>query len=489
MSGSARAQGSGEPGEAAPEQWPAPTIASVPIGPGLASVAPVEIPKRRLHPLTPLLESFRLLIAVVVASSWQVYVQENFRIGVVIAIIAGVFGAGSGLLSWLFTGYRIIGGELQITEGVLVRKSRTLPLERLQGIEVAQPLRARVFGLAQLRIEVAGATETEAPLSYLRLDEARGLREQLLALSGGGGVAAVAADTAGEAEIDPAEPIVRVSVRRLIAGTVLETLPVTLLIFGFFFALGAGFHVLLELSGTEPEVWQVLSLPFVFGLVTSLLQTGASFLRNWNFTLTRSDGRLRVERGLAEKRSNIVPLWRVTAVSVAVPALWRLKDWRAVQVSTASLAQASEQLAGSDVLLPVGTVAEAGRVAATALPDIEWEAAAALPVRPPKRARWRMPFTWRIRGAGLGERVFAIRFGLLRTTTMVVPYARIQQVEVTQGPLQRVQRLATVRARIAGSASFNAVAAHRDAAEAVAMAAALRERADAAASAEEPRLS
>lgn len=485
MSGPARAQG---PDEAVPEQWPAPTIASVPIGPGLASVAPVEIPKRRLHPLTPLLESFRLLIAVVVASSWQVYVQENFRIGIVIAIIAGVFGAASGLLSWLFTGYRVIGGELQITEGVLVRKSRTLPLERLQSIEVAQPLRARVFGLAQLRIEVAGATETEAPLSYLRLNEARELREQLLALSGGGG-SAVAADAASEAEPGPesGEPIVRVRGRRLIAGVVLETLPVTLLVFGFFFALGAGFHVILELSGVEPEVWQ-LSLPFIFGLVTSLLQAGSSFLRNWNFTLTRSDGRLRVERGLAEKRSNVVPLWRVTAVSVAVPAVWRLKDWRAVQVSTASLAQTSEQLTGSDVLLPVGTVAEAERVAATALPDIEWAVATATLVRPPKRARWRMPFTWRIRGAGLGERVFAIRSGLLRTTTMAVPYARIQQVEVTQGPLQRLQRLATVRTRIAGSASFGAVASHRDTAEAVAMAAALRERADAAASAEVPRL-
>ncbi len=221
-----------------------------------------------------------------------------------------------------------------------------------------------------------------------------------------------------------------------------------------------------------------------------MLQTGAGVLRNWGFTLSRVDGRLRVERGLTEKHSNVVPLGRVTAVSVQTPVMWRLKGWRRVQVSTASIAQqGAEGLVHGSALLPVGTVAEAELVAGTALPGIAWPAVTATLARAPRRARWRTPLTWRLRGAGLGEEVFTVRYGLVKTVTVAVPYARIQQVEVTQGPLQRLQRLATVRARITGSVSHDAVAVHRDAAEAVAMAAELRERADAAAAAEEPRLS
>lgn len=470
------------------DQWPAPTIASVPIGPGMASVAPVVIPKRRLHPLTPLLESFRLLVAVIVASSWQMYLQENFRVGVVIAILAGAVGAVSGLLSWRFTGYRVVGGELQITEGVLIRKSRTLPLERLQSIEVAQPLRARIFGLAQLRIEVAGASETEAPLSYLKLGEAQELREELLKLSGRR--EAPAGEAAEAAEPDEGTPIARVGASRLIAGTVLESLPPTVIAVGLLVAFGAVLNAVLNARGVETEVWQAAGVPFLFGLLTSVIQTGAGVLRNWGFTLSRVDGRLRVERGLTEKHSNVVPLGRVTAVSVQTPVMWRLKGWRRVQVSTASIAQqGAEGLVHGSALLPVGAVAEAELVAGTALPGIAWPAVTATLARAPRRARWRTPLTWRLRGAGLGGEVFAVRYGLVKTVTVAVPYARIQQVEVTQGPLQRLQRLATVRARIAGSVSHDAVAVHRDAAEAVAMAAELRERADAAAAAEEPRLS
>lgn len=483
MNGQPRPQG---PDEA--DQWPAPSIAPVPIGPGMASVAPVEIPKRRLHPLTPLLESFRLLIAVVLASSWQMFLQENIRAGVVIAILAGTFGALSGLLSWLFTGYRVVGGELQITEGVLIRKSRTLPLERLQGIEVAQPIRARVFGLAQLRIEVAGASETEAPLSYLKLGEARELRRQLLALSGRPGPAA--AETHQAAPEGGEEATARVGAARLVAGTALESLPPTLIAVGILVGLGAVLNSMLNFYGVESEIWQAAGVPFLFGLLTSVFQTGAGILRNWGFTLSRAEGRLRVERGLTEKHSNIVPLGRITAVGVEAPVLWRFKGWRRVQVSTASIAQqGAEGVVRGSALLPVGTVAEAELVAGTALPGIAWPSVTATLSRPPRRAGWRTPLTWRLRGAGLGEDVFAVRYGLVKTTTVAVPYARIQQVEVTQGPLQRAQRLATVRARIAGSASHDAVALHRDAAEAVAMAAELRARADTAAAAETPRLS
>ncbi len=99
------------------------------------------------------------------------------------------------VVSWLFTGYHVVGRELRVYEGWVWRRTRAIPIERLQAVEVVRPLLARAFGLAELRIEVVGAGKTEAPLAYLPVQEAIGLRERLLSIVRGaspGGTAAAA---------------------------------------------------------------------------------------------------------------------------------------------------------------------------------------------------------------------------------------------------------------------------------------------------------
>ncbi|MBO0870165.1 MAG: PH domain-containing protein, partial [Micromonosporaceae bacterium] len=76
------------------------------------------------------------------------------------------------VVSWLVTGYQLVGRELRVSEGLLFRRQRAIPLERLQAVEVVRPVLARLAGLAELRLEVIGARRAEAPLSYLTLREA-----------------------------------------------------------------------------------------------------------------------------------------------------------------------------------------------------------------------------------------------------------------------------------------------------------------------------
>ena len=71
------------------------------------------------------------------------------------------------LVSWFNTGYHVVGRELRIYEGLLWRRTRAIPLERLQAVEVVRPLLAQLTGLAELRLEVVGGGKTEAPLAYL----------------------------------------------------------------------------------------------------------------------------------------------------------------------------------------------------------------------------------------------------------------------------------------------------------------------------------
>jgi putative membrane protein len=373
---------------------------------------------------------------------------------------------------------------------VFTRSHRTVPLDRLQSVDLVRPLRARMFGLAQLNIEVAGGDGTDAALAYLKVDRAMALRAELLAIAGRASPAVPVAEAEAESPAEEparAAPLVPpVTVRKLALASLLEALPVqvtALVLFGTAFAVtGAIFGF----STVATTLWFGFFAPALLGYLQSTVATVNRFLRNCRFRLTRDGGNLLIERGLTDTSHETVPEDRVTAVCFDEPVLWRSRRWRRVEVWTAAMAQKGAAGANkATTVLPVGDPAQVALVAAEAVPDLP----ATFDVeRPPRRARWRMPLRWKRTGAVLEERVFVVRHGLLVNTHVAVPYARIQSVGVVQGPLQRMQGLATVRAMTAGGIGHMATAYHREAHEAVAMAAELRRRADAAAALEAPRL-
>ena len=61
------------------------------------------------------------------------------------------------VLSWYFTRYQVADGYVRVNTGVLFKQQRQARLDRVQAIDVVQPLLARIFGLAELRFEVADA--------------------------------------------------------------------------------------------------------------------------------------------------------------------------------------------------------------------------------------------------------------------------------------------------------------------------------------------
>jgi putative membrane protein len=458
------------------------------------SAPPAGVARQRLHPLTPLLESFRFFAAAATAVGIQVFTSQNFLFAVYIAVAAAVAGGIASLIALQYRGFVIWGPELHIYSGVFTRSHRTVPLDRLQSVDLVRPLRARPFGLAQLNIEVAGGDGTDARLAYLKVDRALALRAELLGIAGRPIAAAPEADAdsdeAAEAGADTLIP--PVPVKRLAVASLLEALPVqltALAVFGTAFAVSG---YLFGFSTVATTVWVGFLAPALLGYAQSTIVMVNRFLRNCRFRLSRDGGSLLVERGLTDTSHETVPVDRVTAVCFDEPVLWRSREWRRVEVWTAAVAQQGGGGAvKSTMMLPVGGPEQVALVAAEAVPGLpvaSFLRPEAVP-RPPRRARWRMPLGWKRTGAALDEQVFAVRSGVMVNTYVAVPYARIQSVRVVQGPLQRLQGLATVRAMTAGGAGHDAVAHHRDAREAVAMAAELRDRADAAAALERPRLS
>ena len=73
---------------------------------------------------------------------------------------------------------------LRIETGLLRRDSRRFPLTQIQAIDVVQTGIARVLGLAELQLRVAGSDSSRGGrLACLRLTDAERLRGELLAIS------------------------------------------------------------------------------------------------------------------------------------------------------------------------------------------------------------------------------------------------------------------------------------------------------------------
>jgi putative membrane protein len=345
------------------------------------------------------------------------------RLAIIIPVMA-LLGFGFGFASWWFTRYGFDGDDLRIDSGILQRRSRRVRMDRLQAVDVVRPLVGRLLGLSELRMEVAGGGESEAPLAYLSADDAVRLRAELLARSAG-----ISADTP-EA---PERPVYEVPLDRLAGSTFLSGMFVfaVLLLAGIVVTviLGSGAVVAAALSGV---------LPALFGIAAALwYQLG----RNFGFTLAESPDGFRIRKGLLDTRAQTVPPGRIQGVALRQPLLWRIRGWVRVDLNVAGYA-GSSNAGQTSTLLPVATYPEAIWVLREVLPGADPANVLLDPV--PKRAAWLRPLGWLRLAYGVDDRVVVAREGVFYRTLTIVPHAKTQSVRLTQGPIQRRLRLATV---------------------------------------------
>ena len=425
-------------------------------------------PRRRLHPLSPLLKGGRLALLAVAAISWQGYQNlgtERWLLAVVGVALLTLMGS---VVSYLVTGYHVVGRELRIYEGLISRRTRAIPVDRLQSVELVRPVLARLFGLAELRLEVVGGSKTEAPLAFLTLDDARALRERLLALTRTRTEAAAATETtpvAGAAAV-PATP------ERVLHVINNRELLVSQLLRPQWLALPFGILAPILYFAFEFQLSFIAIASTVTAVIGAIQAPIRALLSDWGFTLAEAADGLRVRRGLLETRSQTVPPGRIQSVGVEWPLLWRGHGWTraSMHVAGVSAREQGEQRAG---LLPVGTVDTTEWVLAQALPGFVLRTVSIRPV--PERAKWLVPFRRYVLGYQLAPTAFVTRDGLLTRRLVIVPYGRMQSVRVRQGPLERLLGLASVWADTAAGGSA-AVALHVDRAEARALAIELAER-------------
>jgi len=466
----------------------------------------------KLHPLTAVRDalaygsraaSFGVFAALIASSTGAV--ERRLAFGAAAAFVLA--GATYGVARYLAFEYELDATTLSITSGVLRRRAREIPLERVQNVDVEQSLVGRLFGLAVVRFETAGGGSTEGELRLVGVERAHELQGELRRRK--------RAVEAAPGEAVPGEPDPELLYELSPGGLALLSAvsfrwgAIPLVLFSTPFAEDLLLRALRryvvgvvlggELSLADPRLLGV-GVGAVGGLLLAawVVSMAITVLRYHRFRLVRLDDELRYERGLGQRYSGTVPLEKVQSLVVEENVAMRRLGYAALTVETAGYAPGGGGDSGRSPsavpLAPRGTVLEL----VAALEDVDDLAVE----RPPPRARrryagryalavaalaavfaavhafvlplgvlWAVPaaglvaalpaahLKWANRGHRTGPDHAVMRSGVWRRATRVVPYYRLQTVFTERTVFQRRFDLASVVADTAASSGLGSAGA------------------------------
>jgi putative membrane protein len=412
--------------------------------------------------------------------------------------------------------YQLGGDTLDIESGVFSRRSREIPLRRIQNVDISRNVLQRLLGIAVVSFETAGGGDTEARFRFVSVSEAKRLQRTLgrLKRDGDRDGAQTAADESAETVTEDGTAGVGAdrsdaSPGRFDAPTSIElfaldrrelalvgVFSIDFRVPGILFLLGStvGSTVVPTVLGSVPRL--ALVGVAVLGLVGIALASwivgaAAAIVEYYDFRLVRSGEELQYERGLLQRYDGSIPFDKVQTLTLSDNPLKRYFGYASLYIETAGYAPGSGGSRGSEAAVPLAERDRVLDLIETLEPvgDVEL-------TRPPKRARRRylvryllvvgvltaaayaagavvsLPFppwspalltplavwfahaTWRHRGRWLGNHHIVTRNGVFRRRTKIVPYYRIQTVIDSRTVFQRRLGLASVTIDTAGSLSL-----------------------------------
>jgi putative membrane protein len=323
---------------------PLPPEHAPPEQPPPGPVAAPEAPWQRLSPRNLLIDPVKVLgqfafpavIALVGISSGDRGMPWWALPIVVVGAVA------FGVLPWLTTFYRTTDTQFQIRSGLLNKKTKTAPLDRVRSVDLEASLLHRIVGLSKVQIGT-GVDDDRITLDSVTAEEAAGLRSFLL--SRRTPPSAVSSDGPPPAGVDVATPPSGVQDEAPPAPRVLAEIDWAWLRFAPFSlarlvvlaaAVGAlsQFGDQLPVADTAESAWTWVHQFALYLVIGGLVIGGLTgwvmvavtgyIVQWWNMRLTREAGSLHLTAGLFTTRSITVEEQRVRGVQMQEPVLLRL---------------------------------------------------------------------------------------------------------------------------------------------------------------------
>ena len=436
--------------------------------------------------------------------------QWQLVIAVIGATIA--FSLVGAVVGWRTFTYQSSNDEIRIDSGLLNRKHRSIPFDRIQDVDISQGPVARLLGVARVKLETggSGAGKDEGVLSAVELEDAEALRQLVRRhRSVAAPDAAPTPDSAAAAEAEVTPLYAMDTKRLLLAGIFNFSLAV-------FAALAGASQTFGDVLGIDPfrrgfwhdteavigpfaalilahQVTAALAgLVFVglIGLATGIVRT---VLRDYGFRIDRAHSGLRRRRGLLTKSDVTLQVRRVQAAVIGTGPVREKFGWRDLKLQ--SLAQ-DESGKDDHLVAPLATSGEVdGLLAELQLEPVGsasgWQpvsrayvtmfliatsplylaalaqillspwvgAALALLIAAAQATRW---IAWKRTAYVLDDGRLLVRRGWWRRRLLVLPARNIQTLDVEESFVSRWFGVASLTIGVAGGSGHGVPAIPRE---------------------------
>jgi len=372
-----------------------------------------ELPLKFLHPTSLAFDLMAHVRSYLVPLGFGLFGAAKGDIGLL--IISGILfipAVVRSMFRYFTLRYRIEDAHLIVDQGLVFRKTRSIPVHRIQNIDLTQNVLHRIFKVAEVKIETASGTEAEAVLRVLSMEEFGVLRKAIFAGKSSetaeqspvplvtGEIAAsavpgasvlgesssssddhVSTDQAGLEEVWKI-PILDLVKAGLASNRGLVMLGIGLVTFDQFFDNGyeSVFAFLTdhlpEDTGSKRFYLQAIAASVVGLILLRLVGILWYLLRFYDYRLVRRGDDLRLSCGLLTRVSATVPRKRIQFVSVQQNLIMRWFGVATVRIETAGGAtdkSKPNQSIAKTWFVPVMPIAKVPQMVNILRPDIDWQ--------------------------------------------------------------------------------------------------------------------
>lgn len=412
----------------------------------------------------------------------------------------------NGIIKWWTFVYWFEDDELRVKYGLLVKKKRYIPFDRIQSFNYKEGIFHRVFGLVQVMVETAGSTDGKPEVILTAITkEAANQIEQVTRKVKQTKMEGVLEDEDGvdilekDSNDHQQRIILKMKVKDLIIlastsngiGVVLAGVAAVLSQFSEFIPYERIFEEVSSLIkfGVVVVAITIFAALFIAWLISVII----TFINYYDYTVIEEDERITITRGLLEKKRITIPLNRIQAIKIIESPLKQIFGYSSVVVESASAGYGEKDK--KMTLFPLISKREVYNTLRDLVPAFEWEQPL---TKPPKKAKpffYRIDFLWLVPIIALSS-YFWFPYGLLsiliiipviliglwqyKTTgfaikgnqltivyrgisrvTFVVEKKRIQAMQSKQSYFQKRKNIASVQATVmSGMTGATAKAAH-----------------------------
>ncbi|KGR75508.1 PH domain-containing protein [Ureibacillus sinduriensis] len=457
----------------------------------------------KLHPISALVDFVKglkdLIIPVLIlffANGFNVKMNPGdgsfwtnlIPLGILLLVI--LIGLINGIIKWWTYVYWFEENELRVEYGLLVKKKRYIPFDRIQSFNYKEGIFHRVFGLVQVMVETAGGTngKPEVILTAITKDAANQIERVTRKRNVDEREPELQDDAPLSVEEVPksSRVIHKMNTKELIIlATTSSSMGVVIAGVG---AVLSQFAEYIPFDWIFEEVSHFIKFGFILVIlasVVSLLFTWVvaviiTFINYYDFTVIEENERLTVTRGLLEKKRVTIPLNRIQAIKIVENPLRQIFGFAAVAVESASGGFGGEEK--KITIFPLIRKKHLYGPLQDLFPQLEWQQTL---TKPPKKAKpffYRIDFIWLIpaialcsyfwfpygmlsvlifipviliglwqfktTGFAINGNQLTICYRIFSRVTFVVEKKRIQAMERRQTYFQKRKEIATVQVTV-----------------------------------------